>query len=1742
MFRRYKTTPEKDSSGNILYRIHQVPIFAPMYREDDDGAGGPMDYNEEWINTAVTEGNRRQHEEGSLPTLYLEHPTNKDKTPSHLGEWDEETNRQVAGFMENQEVKKIMYRGEPTPVIFTDLVIVSKDVFDQMYDANWPGISVEISHTEENNPQAITSAALLNVEPSAVKFPPLVPDKPRELVHFSEYRVPEGMDPKKAFAGTVVCFSETPRKIRELQTIVVPKAKAKSRIQAERIASKYGTPGTIRETSTSYRFRQETPRKMQKDEYKTDKKRDASLVYSKRKQKASEEFAEEPRERLEQKAKMGDPEAITKLNRLKQNRGEDRFSVIAYKLESPYEYERKAGIEGLKRLGSDKAISAISDILLNDKSVEVKGLAAHALGQMGNKSAIPVLLKASDSNDFLVSFWAKKSLEDLGYKPDTQTEYAESSSLESLVREFNQSGDLQLLKKIASLDARNGGKLLNSLRDFQEASKKLYDYYKETDPLNYGPEKSQLSDDAMWKRYEVSKIADRLDIKDINKSLEQLKYVPPLGRLKEYVPSVIFAETPDPKAIKKKTPHERYFAKEQNKNPKIKQLRAEWIEAKNKIKRASAQKQNRFNRLLRHIEANGLLSYRDYIQTLLMSRKGKEAVIDEIDPLVWSKEPGLELSAKDLAEAKKDYQGLIDAQRVIRETESPTKLLLALRKEEAKLKPEENEMQEEFAEEPRERLEQRARMGEPDAIAKLKNLETRTHGVSDSLQKAFDNTKELLEKKEKEINTLFEMLFHGPDYISYDHPLAQKFLDIYDISYYSLMQTRAEELNYEDEEEDPEYLDYQEQNEEAENEARQILNEARDGIKKAKDSMTSVRDVDFEQIVDTLENAITSGNDFLDDVIEKIKKYVPEQEEFAEESREDLERQLKLDPGNTILQRKLQRLKDIRGEGGDELADLLKEAKSAKSAAIPDLLAKTLEIGEAETARVMSELDAYQLSRASYGLEDFYRSNPGVLNEFFNRYSDTLGKGDYQFFLHSVSSVPGLRKNPAFAKAVGGLLDNPNADMGTRYSATIFFPFSRNEDLYLQKLKSGTEKDKEIALNAIENERSSLSQKTIKALERLMTKGDINKSKVARDALGILIRRGNKNAEQIVRASLKSTNRGDNFIGLLHGDKIKSPEVLEDTAKFLYSDDSSILSNAVENLGNSGDKSFIPAIKTRLSNLLASDKEMLRSVDYYFINALQDLGDTSSSDLVRKVVSLSEKDDSVRMAANRYLRQAGEQAEFSEESREEIERQLRLDPGNTMLQRKLEILTKRSGTSLNVDQGALRNAFKSALDRGYSNNAKKELVNVFRNGGYDKNVIYQVNQFADKVLKNAVENHRYYANFASMENLLTPEQEAQARRSSDQSGEPSFASWRSLPQIMTEFNRKPYSVNRRNVENARERYSDKFADLLVDKFNKFFESGEKMTAKNRPAGQWLDEINFSERSGVGLRKSKATSSMENNMLREQDEKEKYMSGGTFAEDGDASSEPLEDISEEIADLPEPFQSIYSMIAEWDEDKIEMLKAHIAEMNDEGSEETEIDLDSEMEEYGEKSCMEEDNMKKKRFGIDNSPVSFSEKIKKMPSRYQAVFSEMDRKIKTLESVNRKNQDREKLELEIKRQLANATNREKIRKDVLKEFDSKGLSSAMSSLKLVASYAKSYPNPIKEDMSKSEPKEVDTVISKYSETEEMLQEAERLANAWNPERTNLEKEEYVDLGMKATFSELRDKKRTKPTKINTLKESK
>jgi len=65
----------------------------------------------------------------------------------------------------------------------------------------------------------------------------------------------------------------------KLQTIIVPKAEASSLEAAKKIAKKFGTLHTHRETSTSFRFRQRPPEEFKPGSFRTKHVGKVSLVF-----------------------------------------------------------------------------------------------------------------------------------------------------------------------------------------------------------------------------------------------------------------------------------------------------------------------------------------------------------------------------------------------------------------------------------------------------------------------------------------------------------------------------------------------------------------------------------------------------------------------------------------------------------------------------------------------------------------------------------------------------------------------------------------------------------------------------------------------------------------------------------------------------------------------------------------------------------------------------------------------------------------------------------------------------------------------------------------------------------------------------------------------------------------------------------------------------------------------------------------------------------------------------------------------------------------------------------------------------------------------------------------------------------------------------------------------------------------------------------------------------------------------
>jgi len=78
-------------------------------------------------------------------------------------------------------------------------------------------------------------------------------------------------------------------------------------------------------------------------------------------------------------------------------------------------------IETLKKEDSDNILKAVPSILpfLNDQNPVIRGDAAHLLGIIGNKDAIPFLEKIKNDNDANVRIIAEEAIEDI--KSNTQS-------------------------------------------------------------------------------------------------------------------------------------------------------------------------------------------------------------------------------------------------------------------------------------------------------------------------------------------------------------------------------------------------------------------------------------------------------------------------------------------------------------------------------------------------------------------------------------------------------------------------------------------------------------------------------------------------------------------------------------------------------------------------------------------------------------------------------------------------------------------------------------------------------------------------------------------------------------------------------------------------------------------------------------------------------------------------------------------------------------------------------------------------------------------------------------------------------------------------------------------------------------------------------------------------------------------------------------------------------------------------
>ena len=81
-------------------------------------------------------------------------------------------------------------------------------------------------------------------------------------------------------------------------------------------------------------------------------------------------------------------------------------------------------IETLTEMREQEAARKLMDLLIHDESIEVRWASAVALGEIGDKSAIPPLIHALQDPDKYVRYGAALALDELGWNPGTPEEYA----------------------------------------------------------------------------------------------------------------------------------------------------------------------------------------------------------------------------------------------------------------------------------------------------------------------------------------------------------------------------------------------------------------------------------------------------------------------------------------------------------------------------------------------------------------------------------------------------------------------------------------------------------------------------------------------------------------------------------------------------------------------------------------------------------------------------------------------------------------------------------------------------------------------------------------------------------------------------------------------------------------------------------------------------------------------------------------------------------------------------------------------------------------------------------------------------------------------------------------------------------------------------------------------------------------------------------------------------------------------
>ena len=104
--------------------------------------------------------------------------------------------------------------------------------------------------------------------------------------------------------------------------------------------------------------------------------------------------------------------------------GDPAIKELIERIYHPNRIVRIGIIETLAQTRDKRAVGKIIDLLRNDESIEVRWISAIALGEIGDKSAIPPLIYALQDPDKYVRYGAALALDELGWNPKTPEEYA----------------------------------------------------------------------------------------------------------------------------------------------------------------------------------------------------------------------------------------------------------------------------------------------------------------------------------------------------------------------------------------------------------------------------------------------------------------------------------------------------------------------------------------------------------------------------------------------------------------------------------------------------------------------------------------------------------------------------------------------------------------------------------------------------------------------------------------------------------------------------------------------------------------------------------------------------------------------------------------------------------------------------------------------------------------------------------------------------------------------------------------------------------------------------------------------------------------------------------------------------------------------------------------------------------------------------------------------------------------------